>query len=86
MILSPAYQSILTSLNYINKGDARDFSLVWVSQYKCRVVHDDDPITSICVDHTDRLDQAVADWLRGYSDILAKTRFRLFFDGLTCPI
>jgi hypothetical protein len=78
MQLSPEYKSIINSLNYINRGDARDFSIIWVSDTKARVVNENETIQSISVQRAELLDSTVAEYLVQYCELLAKVRFNQY--------
>jgi ketosteroid isomerase-like protein len=76
MQLSREYQSIINSLDYINRGDARELTVLWVSDFKARITQEDTTIHSIVVDRPELLDHAVADYLVLFAERLAKVRFR----------
>jgi ketosteroid isomerase-like protein len=76
MQLSKEYQSIINSLNYINRGDAREITVMWVSDFKARVVQEVSTIHTVTVDRPELLDHTVAEYLVAFAEQLAKVRFR----------
>lgn len=78
------YNQIIRALDYINKGHARDITIIWVSAYSARIVNDESHIKSIRVDNPCLLDNAVTAYLDQYAGALAKIRFSQFFNGGRC--
>lgn len=84
--LSLAYQSIVSSLNLINKGDAREFSIVWNLPLSARIVCDDSHIYTIRVDDPLDLDIAVAEYLIEFAANLTRKRGFQQLIGKPCPL
>jgi hypothetical protein len=85
MQLSKEYQSIINSLDYINGGDQREISIIWVSEYKARIVQEEMTIHSIRVERPELLDHSVADYLVAFAERLAKVRFKQYMTFGNCP-
>lgn len=80
------YQRIIKSLDAINKGDARELTIVWVSLYTARIVYEDTTIHTIRAGQQESLDQLVAEYLEGFLRVLTSHRQNCLRNSTICPL